>query len=165
MKTVIIVRHAKSSWANIGQTDFERPLNDRGVHDAPIMGKKLAARNLNIDFILSSTALRATQTASLLLSGLGNNNLHIELESKLYHAPSYLIDAVITELPANAKNVIIVCHNNGITDWVNEQTGAIVANMPTCGIASFTALEIDDWKDWPSARKSLNFVDYPKLAM
>jgi phosphohistidine phosphatase len=165
MKTIIIVRHAKSSWADLGQQDFDRPLNARGVKDAPIMGERLAARNLNIDLLVTSTALRAQQTAQLIASLLKISVNDFLLEQKLYHAPSYLIDAVICSLPNDANSVIIVCHNNGITDWVNEQTGPLLPNMPTCGMVSFTAPEITDWKQWPTAKKLCNFIDYPKIEL
>jgi phosphohistidine phosphatase len=165
MKTIIIVRHAKSSWADLGQQDFDRPLNARGVKDAPIMGERLAARNLNIDLLMTSTALRAQQTAQLIAGPLKMSVNDFLLEPKLYHAPSYLIDAVICSLPNDANSVIIVCHNNGITDWVNEQTGPLLPNMPTCSMASFTASEITDWKQWPTAKKLCNFIDYPKIEL
>jgi phosphohistidine phosphatase len=165
MKTIIIVRHAKSSWADLGQQDFDRPLNARGEKDAPLMGERLAARNVNIDLLMSSTALRAQQTAQLIAGPLKMRVSDFALEPKLYHAPSYLIDAVICSLPNDANSVIIVCHNNGITDWVNEQTGPLLPNMPTCGMASFSATEIADWKQWPIAKKLCNFIDYPKIEL
>jgi phosphohistidine phosphatase len=165
MKTIIIVRHAKSSWADLGQQDFDRPLNARGLADAPKMGERLAARNVSIDLLVTSTALRAQQTAQLIAAPININVNSFVLEPKLYHAPSYLIDAVICSLPNDANTVVIVCHNNGITDWVNEQTGPLLPNMPTCGMACFTASEINNWKQWPTANKLCSFIDYPKLGL
>jgi phosphohistidine phosphatase len=163
MKTIIIIRHAKSSWANVGQEDFDRPLNSRGLSDGLFMGERLAARNIDIDLLVTSSAVRAQQTTQLIIRPLNIDIDNCVLEPKLYHAPSYLIDAVICGLPRDANTVIIVCHNSGITDWVNEQTGPLLPNMPTCGMASFTASEIAEWQQWPTAKKLCNFIDYPKI--
>ena len=67
MKSVIIIRHAKSSWDNIGESDFDRPLNDRGKEDAPKMANRLIERKVSIDAFISSSAKRARKTAALFI--------------------------------------------------------------------------------------------------
>jgi phosphohistidine phosphatase len=162
MKRIIIIRHAKSSWANLGQTDFERPLNARGIADAPMMGDRLAARQLKIDALVSSTAVRALQTAQAIATSLQIPTSNIVLDASLYHAPSYVIDEVGMMLPEQCATVAIVCHNNGISHWVNEQCGFVIDNMPTCGIACFES-RCNTWSDFHQSAKKLVFLDYPKL--
>jgi len=71
MKQLLLIRHAKSSWTNIGQEDFERPLNERGIRDAPLMAKKLIEKNYKPDALISSTAVRALETATFFAEVMG----------------------------------------------------------------------------------------------
>ena len=86
MKTLVIVRHAKSSWSSTELADHERPLNSRGLSDAPMMGMRLKERGVQPDIIIASTAHRAMQTASLLALALGYDEQAIESEAMLYAA-------------------------------------------------------------------------------
>ncbi len=159
MKTIIITRHAKSSWESIYQSDFERPLNERGLRDAPFMGEKLAKYNLGIQAIISSTAVRALQTSNLIAPKIGINTV-ITID-ELYHAAPYVIDACITTLPPELNTVLLVCHNPGITAWVLQHSTANIYNMPTCGMVGVKAT-VDTWIDFCTATKELLFVEYPK---
>lgn len=161
MKTIIITRHAKSSWDNILQKDFDRTLNSRGYHDAPMMGKRLENRNLSISKIISSAAIRAKETALLIANELQYASENILFLEELYHAPPNRINDVIIALDDNIETAMIVCHNPGITDWVNEQAGTIIANMPTCAMAAFTA-NVQHWHQFAIAKKELFFLDFPK---
>jgi phosphohistidine phosphatase len=161
LKTIIIIRHAKSSWAQVGQADIERPLNDRGLADAPEMGKRLALRNLPIQAILSSNATRAMQTAQAIAEPLGLSN-GISYNNILYHASPFIINDVISHLPQAIHTLAIVCHNPGITEWVNEQASFVIHNMPTCAMAAFNA-NANTWQNFATSTKHLLFIDYPKL--
>jgi phosphohistidine phosphatase len=161
MKTLILTRHAKSDWTNPLQKDFDRTLNERGLQDAPMMGKRLYDKKIIIDLIVSSTATRAAQTAELIAQSARYDISKIQLEFKLYHASPSVIEQVIFEVDDKINTLMIVCHNPGITNFVNSFCGEIAANMPTCGMVAF-AIDTDCWNKFPTAKTELLFFDFPK---
>lgn len=161
MKTVLLVRHAKSSWDNLFISDFDRPLNDRGKKNAPEMGKRLKKMRLTIDLFLSSPAERAKKTAELFASELDYPKKQIEFIPELYHAAPPVFDQVIGQAPDSADVIALFSHNPGITDYVNQLTETRVDNMPTAAIFAVKA-DIEHWRDFPQAKKSFVFFDYPK---
>lgn len=161
MKTIIITRHAKSDWGNLNQRDYDRPLNDRGLRDAPNMGKRLLKRNLSIDKIVASTAKRAAQTANLIAAAITYDLAKIEWHDSLYHAPPATISEVIFGFNNEWNTVLIVAHNNGVTDFANSLCGYFTDNMPTCAMAAFR-IDCEQWSDFPLAKKELLFYDFPK---
>jgi phosphohistidine phosphatase len=161
MKTLIITRHAKSDWGNLSLTDFERQLNERGLRDAPVMGKRLAARNLPLDVIVSSTAKRAEQTASLIANENNIDIAKIMWTKELYHAPPHTIIHQIEAIDDRFDTAMIVCHNPGITHFVNMQCGFVTDNVPTCGMTAFE-IDTDNWIHFEVAEKRLLFHDFPK---
>lgn len=161
-RTLVMIRHAKSSWANPLQSDFERPLNERGLGDAPVMGKRLAVAGIKPDLVISSTALRTRQTSQLITAEVGYDINRVQWEEKLYHCIPAVFDEVIMELPDDVKTVFIVGHNPGITDFVNQLSPDFsIGNMPTCGIAG-THLEAETWADFYSVKRKVFMFDYPK---
>jgi phosphohistidine phosphatase len=163
MKTLIIVRHAKSSWANADQTDFERPLNDRGNRDAPEMAKRLLDKKININHLVSSTAKRAMQTCVHFSKILNIAKDEIQKEEILYHSSSETIHYVVGKINNDYDTVTVFCHNPGITDFVNTLLEEVkIDDMPTCGVFAVKA-DIADWKEFYSAEKEFMFFDYPKL--
>ncbi|MEZ5017812.1 MAG: histidine phosphatase family protein [Flavipsychrobacter sp.] len=162
IKRVVIVRHAKSSWANAGLADFDRPLNDRGNHDAPMIGKRLKALGVQPELIISSTAKRARQTAKKISSELGYKKEDILLLDKLYHCHPDTFEEVIYGIEDSVKTVIIVAHNPGITLFVNSLSYQFSsANIPTCGVvvAEFTA---KNWNEFNRVEKQVVIFEYPK---
>jgi phosphohistidine phosphatase len=162
MKKLIIVRHAKSSWTNIGMSDFDRPLNERGNKDAPEMANRLFKRNINIDAFVSSTANRAFTTATYFAKAFGKNQAAIMAVPKLNHAAPATFYNVIESLNDDFNTVILFSHNPGITDFVNELTTTSIDNMPTCGVFA-VHVETNSWTDFATAQKAFWFFDYPKL--
>jgi phosphohistidine phosphatase len=160
-RTIILMRHAKANWPSPMQSDFDRTLHTRGLHDAPMMGQRLAKRGMEVNAIISSTAVRAKQTAELVAQALSQKI--IEYKPELYHASPSTISEVIYSLDKNLQTVLIVCHNPGITDWVNQQCGVITGNMPAASFAAFT-FESDYWHNFDAASKKLLFFDFPKSA-
>ena len=161
MKTLYIVRHAKSDQSFFGN-DFERPLNERGKTDAPIMAKRLLDKKIKIDALISSPAKRAKKTAELFAEVLNKPAEEIILISALYHAASDIFYEVIATLSDDIDSAAIFSHNPGITHFVNSLgTQAQVDNMPTCAIFSIKA-DILTWTDFNKAGKDLLFFDYPK---
>src|ERR1700709_74898 len=120
MKNIILIRHAKSSWDSPLFKDFDRPLNERGIHDAPIMAKRLLEHKVSVDAILSSTALRAKTTANHFAKTLSLSEKKIFLFDELYNAPAHTFYKVISQLDDSLDTVAIFAHNPGITDMANS---------------------------------------------
>jgi phosphohistidine phosphatase len=162
MKELLVIRHAKSSWTNAFQSDFERPLNDRGHRDAPVMAERTMKRGIAIQCFASSTANRALTTAVYFAEAYGKNKKDILLFPELYHAPEETFYHVIEKLPDNCNSIALFSHNPGITDFVNGLTNTRIDNMPTCGIFAIK-IEIDKWNLFREGEKKFWFFDYPKL--
>jgi len=153
-------RHAKSDWGNFELKDYDRPLNKRGLNDAPDMGKRLFDQNYAVDGILSSTAKRAEQTAKLVAEGLQHKQ-EIIWERSLYHASASTIASSIYALDNQLKSIIVVCHNPGITTFVNSLSSFSIDNVVTCGITAFE-FETELWEDIAKAKCKFLFHDFPK---
>jgi phosphohistidine phosphatase len=162
MKSLILVRHAKSSWDSPSLRDFDRPLNDRGNKDAPKMAKRLAERQVPIDLFVSSPATRALTTAKHFMKVYDAKKEKMLEVPDLYHASVSVLYHVIGQLSDKEDTVAIFSHNPGITEMVNTLGVAHLDNMPTCGVFAVKA-EIGHWKDFENAEKKFWFFDYPKL--
>ncbi|MEN8259417.1 MAG: histidine phosphatase family protein [Pseudomonadota bacterium] len=161
MKTLILTRHAKSSWKHPFLADIDRPLNKRGKGDAPMMGRRLAGRNLKPDGLVTSPAARALATATALSEPLGYPEEKIIIEDALYEATKDRLLDVIYGLADAWGTVMIVAHNPGLTDLVNELFPYPVANVPTCGVAVLK-FAIEEWTDVARSRPVEANLDYPK---
>jgi phosphohistidine phosphatase len=161
MKQLLIVRHAKSSWDISALNDFERPLNERGHADAPIMAQRILAKKVSIDLFVSSTAKRALTTASYFASAFDSSNNDILKIDELYHAAVPTFYKIIATLNNQFNTVTIFSHNPGITEFINELTAIKLDNMPTCGVFAI-AIDTDNWKFFASSQKEFLFFDYPK---
>ncbi len=120
MKTLILVRHAKSSWAYPHLSDFDRPLNGRGKRDAPRMGRYLAERGIHADLIVSSPANRAITTARTIQEYQVSPKPRIVEERSLYHASAATILRVVQAQPDDVNSLMIFGHNPGFTDCANQ---------------------------------------------
>jgi phosphohistidine phosphatase len=157
-----MIRHAKSSWANPLQSDFERPLNDRGEHDAPLMGARLKELGIKPDLIISSPAKRAKQTAKRIADVLGYQKDDIKYIDKLYHCIPAVFEEVIYETDNSKQTMFIVAHNPGITDFVNELSDKFQTdNMATCAVVG-VKIEAEEWSDYKLAKKEVFLYEYPK---
>jgi phosphohistidine phosphatase len=164
MKTLLIIRHAKSSWDIGSLSDFERPLNDRGKKDAPEMAKRLLDKKILIDVFISSPAKRAKKTAEFFCSVYNRKEEDIVFISALYHASTAIFYETIEEINNTFTSVALFSHNPGITTFVNELVQSVnIDNMPTCGIFAIK-IDSDNWKDFRKSKKELLFFDYPKIA-
>jgi len=161
MKQLLLVRHAKSSWANPGQADFDRPLNERGHKDAPMMAKRILDRDIQIDLIISSNALRALTTARYFATVNGIAISDIVEHDFLYHAPPERFLKAILQIPDEINTAAIFAHNPGITDFVNQLTTTQIYDMPTCAVFAIT-INTTSWKNWASAKKEILLVEWPK---
>jgi phosphohistidine phosphatase len=159
MKTVLLIRHAKSDWPH-GVDDFDRPLNQRGLRDAPEMAKRLLKRKIAIDAFISSTAKRAFTTCTFFAEAFDAKNNIIKVPS-LYHAPPEIFAQVIAAADAQYVSIALFSHNPGITEYINELGVARLDNMPTCGIFAVQA-HCKHWQEFATAQKEFLFFDYPK---
>lgn len=148
MKTLLILRHAKSSWDNANLTDHERPLNKRGKQDAPRMGKLLAELSLTPDLIITSSAERALTTAELAALHSGYEQ-EIMVTRQLYHADPEDYLEVLREKGEPHTCVMVVGHNPGMEALVEDLTGSYQV-MPTAALAQ-VSLPIDSWVEFTDA--------------
>lgn len=162
MKTLVLFRHAKSSWDDECLDDHDRPLAPRGHRDAPRMGKRLARRGLVPDLLLTSTALRARETANHLAAALGLAGSRIRVERRIYLAGPDELLKVIAALDDSLGNVLLVGHNPGLTDLVNRLLPSLeLDNLPTAGVVAIEC-DIVRWKDIDSETLALGFYDSPR---
>ena len=142
MKTLLILRHAKSSWKNTNLSDHERPLNKRGKQDAPRMGTLLAEQNLTPDLIITSSAERALTTAELVALNSAYEE-EIIVTRHLYHGDPEDYFEVLREKGDPHQCVMVVGHNPGMEALVEDLTGAY-ERMPTAALVQIE-LPIDSW--------------------
>ncbi len=161
MKTLTIVRHAKSSWDNPGLPDRERPLNKRGERDAPKMGKRMHDAGIRPSLIVSSPAARAWTTARIVAAELGYPLEFLQREKDLYLASLDRILDVIVAQDNGFNNLMIVGHNPGLTDFVNYLQPGLTSNLPTAGVVS-VSINQDDWNLYERPQTELLLHDYPK---
>lgn len=139
MTTLILVRHAKSDWGTAALDDHARPLNDRGMRDAPVMAERLASTDVAVERILASTALRARTTAAAFGAAFG---LEPDLRDELYGASArVLLDAASG---SGVQSVLVVAHDPGMTVLAERLSNGGIGGMPTCAVATFT-WRTDDW--------------------
>lgn len=161
MKTLYLLRHAKSSWSFDELSDQERPLNDRGRDDAPIMGQALAKRRICPDLIVSSPAVRAMSTAVLVAREMRYPHDKIKVESGIYGAEVDDLLAIIHDLPDTAGSALLVGHNPTITETANALSPSSLNEMPTAAVVCLR-FEADHWADVSKANGEFYFYDYPR---
>lgn len=161
MKQLILIRHAKSDWGNAGLSDFDRPLNDRGKNDAPMMAERLKGQKIHIDAFVSSPAKRAAKTAKYFVEVLEKDKKEIIYKDDLYLASAETFFNVIKKFPDDQDTVAVFSHNEGITDFANQLTKTRIDNIPTCGVFAIK-VDTESWKDFRQAKKEFWFFDYPK---
>ena len=145
MKTLLVMRHAKSDHEEQDQTDHDRPLEQRGRVDAPKMGEFLTKKDMVPNYILASSAVRARETAKLVAKGCGFKG-ECDLKKELYLAPAKAYIDTLKALKTEAERVLIVGHNPGLEELLQHLTGN-TEHMPTAAIARVT-LAINAWKEF-----------------
>ena len=161
MKRVFFVRHAKSSWSDASLSDIQRPLNKRGLRDAPYMAALLKGKGVRPDAIISSPAVRAHTTAKYFAQALLGAEDKVLLYKELYHAfPRDILDVIRSQ--ADHWNTILVFgHNPGFTSIANLFSKEYIGNVPTCGIVEVEA-NISKWSDLSEKNGSMISFYYPK---
>lgn len=160
MKTILLVRHAKSSWDNPSDTDAERPLNERGKRNAPEMAARLVQKKIRIDSFLSSPAKRAMSTAEIFAKAYGRKARDIITVPELYLANADAFMRTIAQAPAEASSIALFSHNAGITDFANSLSDTRIHHMPTCSVFAVRC-PIDSWQSFEPGKNAFYFFDYP----
>jgi phosphohistidine phosphatase len=164
MKTLLLVRHAKSSWDDPSLSDFDRPLNDRGKRDAPVMIHRLLDNKVKIDAFFSSPAKRASRTARIFAKEYKRKRDEIIYKTELYGAGESEFFEVIGKIDDEFDNVALFSHNPGLTDFANLLTETKIDNIPTCGVFGIK-LKATTWAEFKNAEKEFWFFDYPKAVL
>lgn len=162
MKTLFILRHAKSSWADAEMSDFERPLNDRGLKAAAFMGELMSDEGYEPYLILSSPAVRAKNTAEIVKKA-GNLDAEIRYEHRIYEASPQTLRQTISEIDGAYRSVLVVGHNPGIEGLIRFLTGD-VEPIPTAALAVID-LNLDEWSYIDEGRGTLRKLYRPREEM
>ncbi len=161
MKLITLIRHAKSSWKDTSLSDFDRPLNKRGKRDAPVMGKRLATKQLFPDLVISSPAKRAFTTARIIAKEIGYPVKKIVLYENIYEADMATLLALIKSFNNSRNHAILFGHNPGLNSLCNFLTPDPIDNVPTCGVVHIN-LRSKSWKDITRHEGEMIEFDYPK---
>jgi phosphohistidine phosphatase len=162
MKTLFVLRHAKSSWDNPDWSDFERPLNSRGLDAARFIGALVYERKFEPQIIISSPAKRAKQTA-VLVKELAEISKPVKYDERIYEASPLTLFNLIREFDEKYESVLIIGHNPGFENLVRVLTGETVS-MPTAALAKIN-LDIEKWSDVENGVNELEFLLRPKEEM
>ncbi len=158
MKTLIIIRHARSKDALIGQSDYDRALNHEGEVDAKMMAQKLKDKNILVDAFIASAAKRTQSTAKIFMKELAANEHQFFPTKNLYEAPVTEYYKAIEQCNDNWKTVAIFGHNPGVTYLINSFDTKPIHHMPPAGMY-VVEINADSWKDFSSAEKKFLFFE------
>lgn len=161
MKTLTLVRHAKSSWKDSSLADRDRPLNKRGERDAPVMARRIADAGIRPSLILSSPAVRAWRTAKAVANEIGYPLEFLQREGGLYLASTQEILDVIVAQDEKFNSLMVVGHNPGLTSFANFLVPGLTNNVPTSGVVCVN-IDQEDWNLYEQPATDLVLFDYPK---
>ena len=161
MKTLYVVRHAKSDWAHADLKDFDRGLNARGQTDAPVMANGLKSRGAKVDYILASPAMRTLATSKVFADILGYPEDKIKTDRRLYNANVDMLLSVVHKVSDEFQSIMLVGHNPGVTEFVNALFGVMIDNIPTCGVVA-GKLNVRSWSDLQWGTGKMEFFETPK---
>lgn len=161
VRDVCFVRHAKSNWDHPGLDDFDRPLDQRGLHDAPMMARKMKELHLVPDFIITSGANRAKSTAEFFKKEFDITADRFVVNNRLYEASAETVYAVLREAPDSARFIYLFGHNPTLTWVANSISGVHIDNVPTCGVVHIQAI-LSHWSKFNPAHAGFIGFHYPK---
>lgn len=161
MRTLTLLRHAKSSWSDHSLADHERSLNDRGERDAPVMAQRIVEAGIRPSLIVSSPAIRAWTTARIVASEISYPTEFMHRESELYLASLNTLIDVVAKQDEGFHSIMLVGHNPGLTEFANYLCPGITNNLPTCGVVS-VKFDSETWDLRGDGTVSLDIYDFPK---
>lgn len=161
MKQLLLIRHAKSDWNDPTLADFDRPLNDRGCRDAPVMAERLAREHITPQAIVTSPALRAITTANHFADRFGIDKQLIKTELAIYEASTANLLSVVNNFDNQYDFVALFGHNPGLTNFVISLCDTDVYDIPTCGMV-LIQFPFDDWRMISKNTGEQLLYDFPK---
>lgn len=161
MKTLYLVRHAKSSWKEPALADEDRPLNKRGKEDAPFMGNLLRKKDEVPDLMISSPAKRALSTAKRFAKAMKLKPKEIIRDKRLYMGGTDEFREVMAEVKDKHSSIMMFGHNPGLTDFVNRISEANIDNVPTSGVVRID-FDVKSWSNTANEKGTLVWFEYPK---
>lgn len=161
MKTLFLIRHAKSSWSSPELSDIDRPLNERGKNDAPLIGNVLKNNSVSPDIIFSSPAVRVLTTAKIIAKIVAYPTKKIIIKPEIYEASVSDLLRIINSIDNNYNNVMIFGHNPGLSYLSNYFCNNFRNNLPTCSVVQLQ-FEINNWIEVTENSASLIKFEYPK---
>jgi len=161
MKTLYLLRHAKSSWEQSELRDFERPLAKRGLNDISKMGQRFSQLDRKVECIITSPAVRAKTTALLFAREIGFQDDDISANPELYFAGAAMFLKAASLVDEHFQSAMLVGHNPAITEFVNDMCGAGIDNIPTSGLVELS-LPVTNWSDVKYGSAELIDFDFPK---
>ncbi|MEM6641029.1 MAG: histidine phosphatase family protein [Pseudomonadota bacterium] len=161
MKTLLLMRHAKSSWDDDQLPDHARPLNDRGRRDVPTIGDRLSQRELYPDMILSSSAVRARTTAALVAPYVNLPADRVAVTDDLYMANTDIYLSLVQLADTNVDTLMLVAHNPGITEFASSLTDAAIDHMPTASVF-ICRFDVAAWHEVEPGTGRYVAFEYPK---
>jgi phosphohistidine phosphatase len=162
MKTLYIVRHAKSSWDFPELPDEERPLLKKGEKRTEKIANFLLEKKVSVDHIISSHAVRALDTAKIIAYTLHYPEEDIAISGIVYHASSDQLYDLFFELSDDIESLMIVGHNPTFTNFANHFLNKEIDWLPTSGVVSIN-FKTDQWTQVPLAKRKTNFIIFPKM--
>jgi phosphohistidine phosphatase len=162
MKTLYIVRHAKSSWKFIDLQDIDRPLKRKGTQDAFLIAEKLSEQKIAPQHVLSSPAVRAYETAKIFCNALSFNKENVEINSSIYNAAVEELQTILLNIDNKLNSVMLFGHDPGLTNFVAYLTKQSYEKIPTSGVVSIQ-FEVDSWNKISEHSGKIDFLIYPKM--
>ena len=162
MKTIYIVRHAKSSWGDFSISDHERTLTQVGVNKTKKVIDFFNKNNVKPSVIICSSAIRAVETAKLIAQGINYDVNQIITNASLYHADVNDIYNELFGVDNKLNSAMIIAHNPTLTDFANEFAVPVIDNLPTTGVIC-VEFETDNWHEITNAKYKVKFVVFPRM--
>tara|TARA_Y100001936_G_scaffold111065_1_gene109198 strand:+ start:549 stop:1040 length:492 start_codon:yes stop_codon:yes gene_type:complete len=159
MKSLIIVRHCKSSWADLSLSDFDRPLNKRGNIDGELMSNYLREKEKKIDKLILSTSKRTRLTSKYFTEKIHFDS--ISYIDELYHASYSDIINIISKVENNFNSIMVIGHNPGLTELINQYTIMNIYNLPTTGVVK-VEFKGDKWERITENKGIIVYKKFPK---
>ncbi|WP_097461174.1 SixA phosphatase family protein [Mangrovitalea sediminis] len=161
MKTLTLLRHAKSSWKDTSLKDFDRPLNKRGKKQSAAMGDLLASLHWSPDILVASPAVRTYNTARCVGAHLSLKTSALTTDKTLYNADWSQLFECICRTPDHIDHLMICAHNPGLTDVINRLSDSHITNLPTCGLAAIR-FSVKSWSGLDQVQGTLSLLLTPK---
>tara|TARA_B100000029_G_scaffold261372_1_gene257674 strand:+ start:77 stop:577 length:501 start_codon:yes stop_codon:yes gene_type:complete len=164
MKTLILVRHAKSAWPDISLPDYERPLETQGIEDSNQMGKYLKTKLTKPDYIITSGAKRTLETAQIISKELVKQPIALNINKSIYGASINEMENIIKNFNQKYKNIMVVGHNPTMTLLINKISNTNIDHVPELGTAIIN-YNINHWIDFKSPGELVEFIYPEKLKL